>query len=205
MLTDMKLVPHSHFGMPGDIQKHTLVYTVVIAIFLTIFFDLSRIASLGAIFYIIMDIFIHWGVYRYLRKEVNANGFVVLAAIAFDVIVLGAFLIVKASTDMLVIYAALIGIAVIFVGERFFLKWQKIPKSKKELYLRLRFLGHFSPSYSMNCITIISLFSPELEMLPEANMKIWKVARSSSLCPLQSSRTLPPDGAVAPVVLGHEF
>ena len=127
MLTDMKLVPHSHFGMPGDIQKHTLVYTVVIAIFLTIFFDLSRIASLGAIFYIIMDIFIHWGVYRYLRKEVNANGFVVLAAIAFDVIVLGAFLIVKASTDMLVIYAALIGIAVIFVGERFFLKWQKIP------------------------------------------------------------------------------
>jgi|TARA_R110002072_G_scaffold80462_7_gene184953 hypothetical protein len=74
-----------------------------------------------------MDIFIHWGVYRYLRNEVNANGFVVLAAIAFDVIVLGAFLIVKASTDMLVIYAALIGIAVIFVGEKFFLKWQKIP------------------------------------------------------------------------------
>lgn len=28
MLTDMKLVPHSHFGMPGDIQKHTLVYTL---------------------------------------------------------------------------------------------------------------------------------------------------------------------------------
>ena len=129
MLTDMKLVPHSHFGMPGDIQKHTLVYTVVIAIFLTIFFDLSRIASLGAIFYIIMDILIHWGVYRYLRNEVNANGFIVLAAIIFDIIVLGAFLIVKASTDMLVIYAALIGIAVIFVGERFFLKWQENPEA----------------------------------------------------------------------------
>jgi hypothetical protein len=28
MLTEMKLVPHSHFGMPGSIQKHTLVYTV---------------------------------------------------------------------------------------------------------------------------------------------------------------------------------
>jgi hypothetical protein len=129
MLTDMKLVPHSHFGMPGDIQKHTLVYTVVIAIFLTMFFDLSRIASLGVIFYIIMDIFIHWGVFRYLRKEVNANGIIVVAAIIFDVIVLGAFLIVKASTDMLVIYAALIGIAVIFVGERFFLKWQEDDES----------------------------------------------------------------------------
>jgi len=44
MLTEMKLVPHSHFGMPGSVQKHTLVYTIVIAIVLTIFFDLSRIA-----------------------------------------------------------------------------------------------------------------------------------------------------------------
>lgn len=25
MLTEMKLIPHSHFGMPGNIQKHTLV------------------------------------------------------------------------------------------------------------------------------------------------------------------------------------
>jgi len=37
MLTEMKLVPHSHFGMPGSIQKHTLVYTVVIGIVLTAF------------------------------------------------------------------------------------------------------------------------------------------------------------------------
>ncbi|CAN0586849.1 unnamed protein product, partial [Ectocarpus sp. 12 AP-2014] len=31
MLTDMEMIPHSHFGMPGPIQRHTLVYTVVIA------------------------------------------------------------------------------------------------------------------------------------------------------------------------------
>src|SRR5699024_10365855 len=43
MLTDMKLIPHSHFHMPGDIQKHTLVYTVVVAMVLTVSFDLSRI------------------------------------------------------------------------------------------------------------------------------------------------------------------
>lgn len=125
MLTDMKLVPHSHFGMPGDIQKHTLVYTVVIAMFLTIFFDLSRIASLGAIFYIVMDIAVHWGVFRYLRHEINANAFILLAAIFCDVVILGAFLIVKASTDMMVIYAALIGIFVIFTGERLFLRRQQ--------------------------------------------------------------------------------
>lgn len=61
MLTDMKLIPHSHFGMKGSIQKHMLVYIIVIAIVLTIFFDLSRIASLGAIYYLVMDIIIHWG------------------------------------------------------------------------------------------------------------------------------------------------
>jgi amino acid transporter len=122
MLTDMKLVPHSHFGMPGDIQKHTLVYTIVLAMLLTVFFDLSRIASLGAIFYIIMDIAIHWGVFRYLRKEINANAFILITAIILDVIVLGAFLIVKAQSDMLVIYVALACMAIIFAGERLFLR-----------------------------------------------------------------------------------
>ena len=122
MLTDMKLVPHSHFGMPGDIQKHTLVYTVTVAIFLTIFFDLSRIASLGAIFYMTTDIAVHWGVFRYLRKEINASAFILISAIIFDVIILGAFLIVKAQTDMMVIYAAIIGMLLIFIGERYFLR-----------------------------------------------------------------------------------
>ena len=122
MLTDMKLVPHRHFGMPGDIQKHTLVYTVTAAIFLTIFFDLSRIASLGAIFYITMDIAVHWGVLRYLRKKINASAFILISAIIFDVVILGAFLIVKAQTDMMVIYAAVIGIAFVFIGERYFLR-----------------------------------------------------------------------------------
>jgi amino acid transporter len=122
MLTDMKLVPHSHFGMPGDIQKHTLVYTIVLAMLLTVFFDLSRIASLGAIFYIIMDIAIHWGVFRYLRKEIKANAFILITAIILDVVVLGAFLMVKAQSDMLVIYVSLAGMAIIFAGERLFLR-----------------------------------------------------------------------------------
>lgn len=61
MLTEMRLVPHRHFHMPGSIQKHTLVYTIVLGLLLTAFFDLSRIAALGIIFYLIMDIAIHWG------------------------------------------------------------------------------------------------------------------------------------------------
>ncbi|MCO6359195.1 APC family permease [Roseivirga pacifica] len=126
MLTDMGLIPHSHFGMPGGIQKHMLVYIAVIAIVLAIFFDLSRIASLGAIFYLTMDIIIHWGVLRYLRKEVNAKAPIVVTAIILDSVVLGAFLWLKATSDPLIIYVGLISMILIFIGEKWFLKTKDI-------------------------------------------------------------------------------
>ena len=122
MLTDMKLVPHSHFGMPGSIQKHTLVYTIVAAMALTVFFDLGRIAALGAIFYIVMDIAVQWGVFRHLRQEIQANAFILIAAIVLDVAVLAALLMIKASTDPVVIYAAAAGMILIFAGELVFLR-----------------------------------------------------------------------------------
>jgi len=121
MLTEMKLVPHRHFGMPGNVQKHTLVYTIVIAMLLTIFFDLSRIASLGAIFYIIMDMAVHWGILRHIRKQINANAYILVTAILLDLVVLVALLVIKAETDNLVIYAAITGLILVFVGEELFL------------------------------------------------------------------------------------
>ncbi len=122
MLTEMKLVPHSQFGMPGSIQKHTLVYTIVAAMVLTVFFDLSRIASLGAILYIVMDMAVHWGVLRHLRREIGASTWILVTAFVLDAAVLIALLIVKASTDVTVVYAAAIGLALVFVGERLFLR-----------------------------------------------------------------------------------
>ncbi len=122
MVTEMQLVPHSHFGMPGSIQKHTLVYTIVAAMVLTVFFDLSRIAALGAIFYIVMDIAVQWGVFRHLWHEIRANRSIIAIAIVLDAVVLGALLYVKAQTDQLVIHAAAIGLILIFVGERLFLR-----------------------------------------------------------------------------------
>jgi amino acid transporter len=122
MLTEMHLIPHSHLGMSGTIQRHMLVYIVVIAITLTIFFDLSRIASLGAIFYLVMDIIVHVGVFRYLRKEVEAKASILITAIILDLVVLIAFLIVKAQTDVFIIYVAVPSIILIFIAEFFFLK-----------------------------------------------------------------------------------
>ena len=123
MLTDMNLIPHSHFGMSGSIQKHMLVYITVIAITLTIFFDLSRIASIGAIFYLVMDMIVHWGVFK-LRKDVNANGVLLISALILDLVVLIAFLWVKASSDILVVIVSAIGIILVFAGEKWFLHWK---------------------------------------------------------------------------------
>ena len=125
MLTEMNIIPHHHFGMPGDIQKHTLVYTVVAAGLLAAFFDLSRIASLGAIFYLVMDILIHWGVLRHLRKDVEACAWVLIIAIGLDLIALAAFLTLKWQSDPLIIVIALGGMVSIFAIEKFYLSSER--------------------------------------------------------------------------------
>ena len=122
MLTDMKLIPRQHFGMPGSIQTHTLVYTVVLAMILAVIFDLSRIASVGAILYLVMDMIIHWGVYRHLREKVNAKSGIVVTALILDAIVLLAFVWVKITTDWLIVIVSIFFIFFIFIGEYFFLK-----------------------------------------------------------------------------------
>ncbi len=121
MLTRMKEVPHRHFGMPGSLRTHAMVYTVAFAIVLTILFDLQRIAALGAIFYLIMDIAIHWGILRHLRSRIDARPAIVSIAIALDVIVLTAFLWVKGSQDSLILIVSAIAIALIVAGERLFM------------------------------------------------------------------------------------
>ena len=122
MLTDMELIPHRHFSMPGPVQKHLVVYTVVVAAVLAAFFDLGRIASLGAIFYLVMDIVIHWGVFRYLRKEVAARGWILITAIVLDAIILIAFLMIKGSADPMILIIAFVVIATAFIAEQVFIR-----------------------------------------------------------------------------------
>ena len=125
MLTEMKMIPHSHFGMKGGIRSHMLVYTVVIAGTLAVLFDLSRIASLGAFFYLVMDMLVHWGVFRSLRKEIGARASVLLTALAADAVVLAAFTAAKLKSDPAVVAYAVIGIAAVFVAEWIFLSGQR--------------------------------------------------------------------------------
>lgn len=126
MLTNMKLIPHSHFGMKGSIQNHMLVYIVVMGIVLTVLFDLSRIASLGAIFYLFMDIVFQWGVLRRIREKINSKAWVTIVSVIINSIVLGAFLWLKMISDPLIVILAGISIPLIFIGEYTFLKYRPL-------------------------------------------------------------------------------
>ena len=132
MLTDMKMIPHSHFGMSGKIQRHMLIYTVVIASALAVFFDLGRIASLGAFFYLIMDMVVHWGVFRFRRNEVGAVAPVLLLALFFDAVVLAAFTTIKLQSDPAIVLYAAVGIAAVFVLERVYLSRWLAPEASHE-------------------------------------------------------------------------
>ena len=124
MLTDMNMIPHRHFGMSGPVRSHTLVYTVVIASLLAVFFDLTRIASLGAFFYLVMDMVVHWGVLRYMREEVGAKAIVIILALVFDAVVLVAFTIMKLGTDPEIVIYAAIAISSVFGFQRLYLsRW----------------------------------------------------------------------------------
>lgn len=135
MVTKMELIPHRHFGMSGRIQTHTLVYTAVLASLLTVFFDLSRIASLGAIFYLVMDFAVHWGVFRHLRAEVGARAWVLVTAMVLDVVVLVAFLWSKASSDPTILIWGIGGVLAVFGAGKWFLSAHEYSDGKDLNYV----------------------------------------------------------------------
>jgi len=117
MLSNMKQLPRLYQG----ISNPALVFTVVLAIALTILFDLTRIASIGAIFYLVMDIAIHWGLFRYLLKETKSNPVIPLIAIILDIVILSAFIWMKYESDPLVLIVSLVGFVIILVAQRLFM------------------------------------------------------------------------------------
>tara|TARA_R110000868_G_scaffold382863_1_gene649519 strand:+ start:1337 stop:2692 length:1356 start_codon:yes stop_codon:yes gene_type:complete len=120
MLSRMKQVPD--MNRIKKLKNPSLIFTVSLAILLTILFDLTRIASIGAIFYLIMDIAIHWGLFKYLKKEVKFNPIIPIIAILLDVVILAAFIYLKYVNDPFVLIVAAIGIALIFLSQFIFMK-----------------------------------------------------------------------------------
>ena len=120
MLSNMKQVPN--LNRIRKLKNPSLIFTVSLAILLTILFDLTRIASIGAVFYLIMDIAIHWGLFRHLKKEVKFNPVIPIIAILMDIIILGAFIYMKYLNDPFVLIVSAIGIILIFLSQYIFMK-----------------------------------------------------------------------------------
>jgi len=109
MLRDMGQAP----GLPGKEGHQSLYITAGLAMALAAFFDLSQIASLGAILYLAMDIAVHAGVIFRLASDIRARTWIPWTAIALDVAVLLAFLAVKARSDLLTVLITVVVAAVI--------------------------------------------------------------------------------------------
>ncbi|MFT5350011.1 MAG: hypothetical protein ACI9MF_000826, partial [Gammaproteobacteria bacterium] len=101
-------------------------YTVVLGLLLTMFFDLTRIAALGIIFYLVMDVAVHWGILRYLRHEIGARLVILIVAIILDVIVLAGFVWIKIFSDPLVVGVAGAVMLAILIVEVLFLRHNPI-------------------------------------------------------------------------------
>ncbi|WP_372728263.1 APC family permease [Nocardioides sp.] len=99
MLRDMNQAPE----LPFSVRHQSLLITVGLAMVVTVFLDLSRIAAMGALLYIAMDIAVHWGVIRHLSVDIGARRWVPAVAIVLDGVVLGSFVVVKLRTDPLTV------------------------------------------------------------------------------------------------------
>ncbi|MBK5249516.1 MAG: hypothetical protein JJE50_08805 [Actinomycetales bacterium] len=69
-----------------------------------------------------MDIAIHWGLIRHLRNRIEFRVSIVATAIVLDVIVLSAFVWIKATSDPTILVFAAVGILAIIVGERWLMR-----------------------------------------------------------------------------------
>jgi len=122
MLVDMELIPFQKIRKNKRTQKSTLIYISGISLILTLLFDMSRIASLGVIFYLIMDIMIHYGLIKNLKDQVKYKLSVVLMALILDGICLVAFVFYKLLNDPLIVIFSSVIIAVILIVEKRYLQ-----------------------------------------------------------------------------------
>jgi len=72
---------------------------------------------------------VHWGVLKHLREEIDANATVLVTAIALDLTALGAFLWIKANSDIWIIIIAAVSIVAIFLLEGLFLRKGRQPET----------------------------------------------------------------------------
>ena len=125
MMSDMGEVPdvgRATFGRTLPFGTPPLLVTTAVAIALTVAFDLSRIAALGAFAYLALDIVIHWGHLRHLRHDTGAKAPLLVAAIVVDVVVFAGFFVYRIRTDLVVIVSFLAFASIVAGAETYYLR-----------------------------------------------------------------------------------
>jgi len=110
MLQEMKQAP----SLPKSVPHQPMIITAGLAILVTVFLDLSQIASMGVFLYLTMDMAVQWGVIRRLRAKIEARIWLPVLTIVLDLAILIPFAVLKVQSDLFtVIVAAVVAAAIV--------------------------------------------------------------------------------------------
>jgi amino acid transporter len=113
MLQDMSVVPH----LPDGLGRQPLLITAALALLVSVFLDLTSIASIGILLYLTMDIAVQWAVLTRLSGETGARPWLPIATIVLDVALLVALVIVRADIAPVSLIVASAVAAAIFLSQ----------------------------------------------------------------------------------------
>lgn len=115
MLQNMRQAP----SLPPSVPHQPMIITAGLAILVTVFLDLSQIASMGAFLYLAMDMAVQWGIVRHLRSKIEAHIWLPLLTIVLDLAILIPFTILKVQSDVFTVIVAAV-VAATIIGAQIF-------------------------------------------------------------------------------------
>ncbi|MEV8252335.1 APC family permease [Rhodoglobus sp. NPDC076762] len=104
-------------SLPKSVPQQPMVITAGLAILVTVFLDLSQIASMGVFLYLTMDMAVQWGVIRHLKEKIEARIWLPVLTIVLDLAILVPFAILKIQSDLFTVIVAAIVAAAIIVAQ----------------------------------------------------------------------------------------
>ncbi|MGV8858284.1 APC family permease [Rhodoglobus sp.] len=113
MLQEMKQAP----SLPKSVPHQPMIITAGLAILVTVFLDLSQIASMGVFLYLTMDMAVQWGVIRRLRAKIEARIWLPVLTIVLDLAILIPFAVLKVQSDLFTVIVAVAVAAAIVVAQ----------------------------------------------------------------------------------------
>ncbi|MGZ0213111.1 MAG: APC family permease [Actinomycetales bacterium] len=104
-------------SLPKSVPQQPMVITAGLAILVTVFLDLSQIASMGVFLYLTMDMAVQWGVIRHLKEKIEARIWLPVLTIVLDLAILVPFAILKIQSDLFTVMVAAVVAAAIITAQ----------------------------------------------------------------------------------------